>query len=177
MEIKDRLQIRRLKEDHTIKPFDCGDDDLNEFFLKDAILYQKQKLTVTYFGENENETIFFFSLRNDRVSATDTTKWNKLGRNLPNDKRTRKGAYPAVKIGRLGIHKDFQGKGFGHDVMNAIKGFIGLDNFPTGAKFLTVDAYKGSIKYYEKNGFEFLTDEDIEDDTRAMYFDLIKLEV
>jgi hypothetical protein len=79
MEIKDRLQIRRLKEDHTIKPFDCGDDDLNGFFLKDAILYQKQKLTVTYFGENESETIFFFSLRNDRVSATDTTKWNKLG--------------------------------------------------------------------------------------------------
>lgn len=177
MEEKDKLQIRRLKEDHTIKPFDCGDDDLNEFFLKDAILYQKQKLTVTYFGENENETIFFFSLRNDRVSATDTTKWNKLGRNLPNDKRTRKGAYPAVKIGRLGISKSFQGKGFGYDVMNAIKGFIGLDNFPTGAKFLTVDAYKGSIKYYEKNGFDFLTDEDLEDDTRAMYFDLIKLGV
>jgi hypothetical protein len=32
MEEKDRLQIRRLREDHTIKPFDCGDDDLNEFF-------------------------------------------------------------------------------------------------------------------------------------------------
>jgi hypothetical protein len=33
MEIEDRLQIRRLREDHTIKPFDCGDDndDLNEF--------------------------------------------------------------------------------------------------------------------------------------------------
>ena len=30
MEEKDKLQIRRLKEDHTIKPFDCGDDDLRE---------------------------------------------------------------------------------------------------------------------------------------------------
>jgi hypothetical protein len=61
--------------------------------------------------------------------------------------------------------------------MNVIKNFIAYNNYSTGAKFLTVDAYKGSIKYYEKNGFEFLTDEDVEDDTRAMYFDLIKLEV
>jgi hypothetical protein len=28
-----------------------------------------------------------------------------------------------------------------------------------------------------KNGFDFLTDEDIEDDTRAMYYDLMKLGV
>ena len=25
------LSFFRLKEGHTIKPFDCGDDDLNEF--------------------------------------------------------------------------------------------------------------------------------------------------
>ena len=60
--------------------------------------------------------------------------------------------------------------------MNTIKSFIGFSNYPTGAKFLTVDAYKGSIKYYEKNGFSFLTDEDQEEDTRAMYFDLMTLE-
>jgi hypothetical protein len=32
MEEKDKLQIRRLEEDHMIKQFDCGDHDLNEFF-------------------------------------------------------------------------------------------------------------------------------------------------
>ncbi len=32
MEEKDKLQIRRLKEDHTIKPFDCGDDDLKKLY-------------------------------------------------------------------------------------------------------------------------------------------------
>lgn len=173
--MEDNLKTRRLKDDSTLKPFDCGDDDLNDFFLNDAKRYQNQRLAVTYFGESENRTMFFFSLRNDSLSANDTTKWNKLGRNIPNDKRTRKGSYPAVKIGRLGIDKDLQGKGLGKNVMDAIKLLIGLNPYPTGAKFLTVDAYKGSIKYYQKNGFDFLTDEDLEDDTRAMYFDLMTL--
>jgi Acetyltransferase (GNAT) domain len=68
-----------------------------------------------------------------------------------------------------------QGQGIGTEVMDIIKNFIGFSNYPTGAKFLTIDAYKGSIKYYEKNGFNFLTDKDKEEDTRAMYFDLMKL--
>lgn len=172
----EKLQVRRLKEDTVLKPFDCGDNDLNDFFLNDAKSYQQQRLAVTYFGESESRTMFFFSLRNDRVSATDTTKWNKIGRNIPNEKRTRKGSYPAVKIGRLGIDIELQGKGLGKDVMNLIKAFIGYDNYPTGTKFLIVDAYKASIKYYLKNDFDFLTDKDIEEDTRAMYFDLMRLE-
>lgn len=107
---------------------------------------------------------------------TGLPRQNKIGRNIPNVKR-RRGGYPAVKIGRLGINIEFQGKALGGDVMNAIKNFIAYNNYSTGAKFLTVYAYRGSIKYYEKNGFDFLTDEDVEDDTRAMYYDLIKLGV
>ncbi len=94
MENKEKLQIRRLKEENSLKPFDCGDEDLNEFFLIDAILYQKHHLAVTYFEENANQTIFFFSLANDRITTADTTKYNKIGRNIPNAKR-RRGGYPA----------------------------------------------------------------------------------
>ncbi len=165
--------IRILKDDIIPMPFDCGDEDLNDFFLNDAKLYHSQRLSVTYFEENEDQTIFFFSLINDRITTADTTKWNKLARNVPNSKR-RKG-YPAVKIGRLGISKKLQGQGIGTEVMDIIKNFIGFGNYPTGAKFLTIDAYRDSIKYYEKNGFDFLTDNDEHDETRAMYFDLMKL--
>jgi hypothetical protein len=171
-----QLEVLKLQEDDILKPFDCGDNDLNDFFLNDAKNYQKHRLAITYYAEDEHKTIFFFSLSNDRITTADTTKYNKLGRNIPNSKR-RKGGYPAVKIGRLGIHKDLQGQGMGNMVMSMIKNFIGFDTYPTGTKFLTVDAYKGSIEYYEKNKFDFLTDSDIESDTRAMYYDLIKLEV
>jgi hypothetical protein len=42
------IEIVRLSEIQEIKPFDCEDSDLNEFLLKDAQLYQRQLLAVTY---------------------------------------------------------------------------------------------------------------------------------
>lgn len=43
----------------------------------------------------------------------------------------------------------------------------------SGCRFLTVDAYKAAIPFYEKCGFNFLSEKDEEDETRAMYFDLM----
>lgn len=34
---KDLIRIVRLTEDYEIKPFDCGNDDLNDFLLNDAL--------------------------------------------------------------------------------------------------------------------------------------------
>lgn len=39
----------RLNPDDTVPDFDCGDDDLNEFFAVDAVNWQKDLLTVTYY--------------------------------------------------------------------------------------------------------------------------------
>ena len=50
-----------------------------------------------------------------------------------------------------------------------------IDNNRTGCKFITVDAYAQSLDFYVKNGFNFLTDQDIGKDTRLMYFDLSPL--
>lgn len=71
MEMENKLGTWRLKGKYVLKPFDCGDDDLNEFFLKDAILYQKHSLAITYFGENQTQTLFFFSLANDRITTAE----------------------------------------------------------------------------------------------------------
>jgi hypothetical protein len=35
-----------------------------------------------------------------------------------------------------------------------------------------VDAYRTALPFYEKSKFRFLTEEDGNDDTRIMYFDL-----
>jgi hypothetical protein len=35
-----------------------------------------------------------------------------------------------------------------------------------------VDAYRGALPFYQKNSFKFLTEQDADDDTRTMYFDL-----
>ncbi len=46
----------------------------------------------------------------------------------------------------------------------------------TGCRFLIVDAYNNEkvTNFYHKNGFRYLTGEDVGDTTRIMYFDLIR---
>jgi len=55
--------------------FDCGDTDLNEFFLKDAIPHKRELIGVTYFfyDEKEKSAIAFFTVSNDAI-RTDNFK-------------------------------------------------------------------------------------------------------
>lgn len=79
-----------------------------------------------------------------------------------------------MKIGRLAVNVDFQGQGLGKIILDYLKQLF-IENNRTGCKFITVDAYSQSLHFYEKNGFEYLTAKDAGDDTRLMYFDLIKI--
>ncbi len=56
--------------------------------------------------------------------------------------------------------------------MDFIK-FYFIDKNKTGCRFIIVDAYQEAIKFYQDNGFDFLTLDDEEKDTRLMYFDLM----
>ena len=81
-------------------------------------------------------------------------------------------SYPAVKIGRLAVHTEFQKQGFGTQLIDFAKRFF-VNKNRTGCRFITVDAYQESLLFYEKNGFEYLTYDDAKERTRLMYFDLI----
>ena len=45
-------------------------------------------------------------------------------------------------------------------------------NNKAGCRFLTVDAYRGAMKFYEKNGFVTMNSDDENSSTRLLYFDL-----
>lgn len=63
--------IRKLRLGESIKSFDCGDADLNDFIIAEAPLYRKALLAVTYVMEHKEteQVIGYFSLANDRVSV------------------------------------------------------------------------------------------------------------
>ncbi len=171
----DGIRFIRLVDEHTIKPFDCGDDDLNEFLAVDAKLYLKELLAVTYLIENDTDTIAFFPLSNDRIAIDNmdsNAQWNKLRKRFPQQKRLR--SYPAVKIGRIGVSNRHSTFGYGSKIMNYIK-FWFTDVNKTGCRFITVDSYQSAIGFYQKNGFDFLSKEDTGQLTRLMFFDLMTL--
>jgi GNAT superfamily N-acetyltransferase len=91
-------------------------------------------------------------------------------------RRKRYSSLPAVKIGRLGVSADVARTGVGSRILDYLKVWFTRGN-KTGCRFIIVDAYKDPavIAFYKKNGFLFLTaDENENERTRIMYFDLIK---
>ncbi len=170
------LSLTRLSSGYTIKPFDCGDVDLNDFLHKDCHNYQTKLLAVTYLLESDTETIAFFSLLNDKISVVDceskrsfTRKFKDL---MPAGKKFT--SYPAMKIGRFGVSNSYQKGGYGTALLDYIKQMF-IDKNRTGCKFITVDAYAKSLSFYEKNEFIYLTSTDEKEDTRLMYFDLVNI--
>ena len=170
------LVIARLEKGETVKSFDCGDTDLNDFILNESMLYRKEKLAVTYVLEDEADTehnhiAAFFSLSNDRISLSDfdsKTKFNRFSRRFNNHKRLK--SYPAAKIGRLGVAMDMKGLSVGSFLLDFI-----ADN-KTGCRFITVDAYAAAIPFYFRNGFVPLNEDDIDEPTRLLYYDLNDLD-
>jgi hypothetical protein len=174
----ENLTIIRLTSAYKFKDFDCGDADLNDFFLNDSLNYQNQLLAVTYVVEDslKNEIVAFFSLLHDKISIHDLPSNNQWKKNFKDLMLSGKrfSSYPAVKIGRLGINNLYQKKGVGSFLMDFIKGSYIVDS-DAGCRFITIDAYRESLKYYEKNQFKYLIPLDLEEETRAMYFDLFTL--
>lgn len=173
-----KINFIRLSQVDEILPFDCGDGDLNEFLLQESKKYPGQLLAVTYLVEYNGRTIAFFSVSNDKISAHDVDSGNQFKKlfqkAMPESKRYR--SYPAVKIGRLGIDASVQKIGLGTRLLDCIKGMF-ITNNRTGCQYITVDAYRQSLRFYEKNGFRYFTEKDKDSDTRQMFFSLLDLVV
>lgn len=182
---EDGWAFTKINHFKHLEPFDCGDDDLNQFFKEDAIAHKEELLTQTYeFTDQTTELPFpvgLVSVCNDSVDRR-KIKEQAFFADLPPEKRYP--AYPAVKIARLGIHQDFQEKHLGSSMVNLIKKIFITDN-RTGCRLITVDAYNEGhhgrddrvLRFYSNNDFQFFSDKDINKETRAMFFDLKRLKL
>mgnify|MGYP000356099855 CR=1 FL=1 len=168
------MKLAKLEELTEIKPFDCGDADLNGFLFEDALYYKDQMIANTFILEDENETIAYFSLLNDKITQTTISKnlWRKLRQAFPHRKHL--ASYPAVKVGRLAVSRNHKKEGWGTELISAIKQMLINNQSISANRFLTVDAYLDAVPFYEKNGFKRLINE-TEDDTLPMYYDLKEL--
>ena len=183
-----RLLTRELIA--TCKPFSCGYDDLDEYFLKDSPLWADQMYGKTYcfvLKDDPQTIVCAFSLSNEtiRVDLLPNSQKKRFLKEIPKEKRIRR--YPAVLIGRLGVDIQFANNGIGTERMQILKfWFIEPDN-KAAVRYLAVDALNNSrtLNYYEKNGFAYLFKDEEQEavssrmklplKTRYMYFDLIEV--
>ena len=170
--------VRKLRKTSPVAEFNCGDQDLNDFVRNEAIDYQNARLSTTYLLISmEQHVDAFFSLAHDRISLSDfenKTDFNRFRKKrFPNAKRMK--SYPAIKICRLGVSIHLKNMHIGTYLIDLIKRMYYSD-IKAGCRFVTVDAYRAAIPFYEKNGFIPLNKDDEDDPTRVLYFDLMDLD-
>jgi len=172
------------------QPFSCGDKDLDDFFLHDADNYEQQLLSKSYcfrLLSDVSVVVCAFTLSNSSIDARNlpNNRRRKLTENIPYVKSL--SSYPATLIGRLGVDKEFGGKGIGSELIMLIKQWMLEPSNKTACRYLTVDAYNNgpALKFYETNGFKTLFSSDKQEKeyiglppekelkTRLMYFDLM----
>ena len=190
--VADKCTFRLLTREliATCKPFSCGYDDLDEYFLKDSPLWADQMYGKTYcfvLKDDPQTIVCAFSLSNDtiRVDLLPNSQRKRFLKEIPKEKRMRR--YPAVLIGRLGVDIQFANNGIGTELMQILKfWFVEPDN-KAAVRYLAVDALNNSrtLNYYEKNGFAYLFKDEEQEavssrmkqplKTRYMYFDLIEV--
>jgi len=172
------------------RPYSCGDKDLDDFFCHDTFKYEQQLLAKAYCFRlrNDNSVIVcVFTLSNSSIDVRNlpNNRKRKLTEDIPHEKRL--SSYPATLIGRLGVDREFGGRGVGTELMDFIKSWMLDPSNKSASRFLTVDAYNNerTLKFYEVNGFKTIFSSDIQEKeyiglpnekvlkTRSMYFDLM----
>ena len=94
----------------------------------------------------EGQVVGYLSLSCDAVKLTDLERSGF-------DARKRYGEYPALKIGRMAVHKNHHSQGVGRALIQYAVGMGWQLKLKTGCRFLTVDAYPNANPFYEKLGF------------------------
>jgi len=178
-----------VSEKELISDFDCGDEELNDFFNNKSLAFKQQLLAMTCFlrHDESGKIVCAFSISPNALKAKDlpNSRQKKVKQFVPREKNLQ--SYPAFLVGRLGVSRDFNGQGIGTQLIRYIRIFC-LNSYPDFCRFLVIDAYNtpSVLSFYQKNSFSpvFSTEEqertaykikpDEELQTRYLFYDMIR---
>lgn len=154
------LRIEPLSKSHDREKFDCGSEPLNQFLKQTARQHAERGISRTFVlvEDDEVETaqtiLGFFSLCLCQIESA----------SLPDEIRRRfPRTVPAVRLGRLAVTRQHQGRGFGKDLMIAAMA-KSTELFARGGGIgLFLDAKDLRAKeFHEKVGFISLPGNELE---------------
>lgn len=100
-----RHRIDKLNTTHSIDAFDCGQDSLNRYLKKFALMSQRADGAQTYVGIYENNIIGYYTLVVGHVGYEDAPE--RLIKGLSRN------SVPVMLLARLATDLAWQGKGVG----------------------------------------------------------------
>ena len=137
-----------------LKKFDCGTEELNEFLSRYSLKNDTLGIGKTFIAFDYNDDVVgYFTLATAQV----------VYGNIPDEYRGKLPKYPipSLRIARLAVGKDLQGKGIGKWLLK--QAFIKILHVAeiTGLYFIIVDAKETSKSFYEHYGFINFKDKEL----------------
>jgi GNAT superfamily N-acetyltransferase len=107
--MNDLPRIEKLRRDHQVDLFDCGQDTLNRFLVRYAFQNQQVGASQTYVALMGDEVVGFYTLVVAQVEYDDAPQ--RLGKGLA------KHPIPLMLLARLSVAMSWQGKGLGSGLL------------------------------------------------------------
>jgi len=149
-------------------PFDCEDDDLNEFLLTtQASDYQRELVGHTTLVFYEDELVAYFT-----VSAGHQKTEYAPGRTLFKARSAQVRNTPAILVGRIAVDRGWKNRGVGTIIFKRILSTAISVNNRLAVRILAVHSLEGSVGFYEKVGFKELPG--MNSYPRLMFFDILR---
>lgn len=134
------LKVERLESRHKLDTFDCGECegrvDNNKGWAATTVLLD-DNMVAAYF------TLLVIS---HRFRHFQTAKVN----GLVNDR-----VYPTLRLARLAVHKDYQNRGLGTEILDRLIFVFETVSPFLGCSLLTCEAWSDATDFYSKYGFVY----------------------
>jgi GNAT superfamily N-acetyltransferase len=101
--------IEKLRRDHAVASFDCGQPDLNAWLLKHALQNQGASAAQTYVGLADGEVVGYYSVAVGQVEYAEAPE--RLQKGLARH------PVPIMLLARLAVHMEWQGKRIGRALL------------------------------------------------------------
>ena len=139
--------IEKLRGDHDLAPFNCGNDELNRFLKRFALVNQQAQSAQTYVACRDTIVVGYYSLAFGSVAPEQTPERVKKG--------LARHPVPVMILARLAIDQSMQSKGLGQGLLkDALERTVRAADIG-GLRAMLVHAKDDSARvFYEHFDFE-----------------------
>jgi GNAT superfamily N-acetyltransferase len=147
--LHENLRVLPLTEGNDLQKFRSSNYELNDFLRNDARSSQDKLITRTFLCYHLDDLVGFLTLVADTIEV-------KLVEAPDGVDGYQYSKYPAIKIARIAVDEECAGRGIGRFLLLWAMGTVYRVSRVVGCRYITVDAKKESVPFYEKNGFKII---------------------
>ncbi len=139
--------VEKLRRDHVLDAFDCGQPDLNRWLMRHALQSQGSNAAQTYVGVIDGVVVGYYSLAVGQVEQQDAPE--RLAKGLARH------AIPIMLLARLAVQKEWQKRGVGRSLLkDAVLRTLQAADL-AGIRALAVHAKDDAARHYYEQ-FDFV---------------------